>query len=398
MAPESKSSPVGRSRYNSYSEVTQLGAAELLVLTRVGDEPERVWATWALALAGQDDAFHSGLVHVDQEPAPGVRRNLIVLVAGRGEISSLQLLAISDPDADVRETASLYLARLSEQREIPNTFLDERLLRESADSVRVSILDVAGEQLRPIAERPLAHALRDAKEANRERAIKYLRSFGADVCPGLLSAAQLSELAATEPSRTLLEKLCRLCVQALGPESLLRIAANRDSHAELPLQVLKEIRMSFAWPVLSAFALSAPLRLSPCIVPVMQEPNTAGPVHWLIERVAALESASADPLGEPVSDAASLRNMLYRCLSNGIEPRPTHAAAGLMKHIESELQQARIDLVLEDPEWDISAQIDYLQTWIQALEPWSRAASPLAEGELAASEALESVFRNGSNG
>ena len=99
--------------FATFADVDRLDAAELQALLLDGEPPERVWAAWALGLR-HDVAFaHDLRASAAEEPDPGVRRHLIVILAGAGEERSLLTLAIHDPDERVRATALQYLARLA---------------------------------------------------------------------------------------------------------------------------------------------------------------------------------------------------------------------------------------------------------------------------------------------
>jgi HEAT repeats len=100
-------------RFASFTDVDHLDAVELNALLVDGEPPERVWAAWALGLRHDVTFAHDLRATAAEEPDPGVRRHLIVILAGAGQKRSVQTLAIHDPDERVRATALQYVARLA---------------------------------------------------------------------------------------------------------------------------------------------------------------------------------------------------------------------------------------------------------------------------------------------
>ena len=100
-------------RFASFAEVDRLDPESLKALLVGGEPPERVWAAWALGLR-HDEAFARELrATAAEEPDAGVRRHLIVILAGAGQSRSVLTLAAHDPDERVRATALQYVARLA---------------------------------------------------------------------------------------------------------------------------------------------------------------------------------------------------------------------------------------------------------------------------------------------
>ena len=99
--------------YESFAEVAEEGRDALQALLRDGDGPERVWAAWALALRLGGDSIPA--LSRETQPDPGVRRHLVVVLAGLGEGAAVRELASSDPDPDVRATACEYVLHTTPQ-------------------------------------------------------------------------------------------------------------------------------------------------------------------------------------------------------------------------------------------------------------------------------------------
>jgi hypothetical protein len=120
----------------SFEQTRALSLAELHAL-RASVEPRvRLWATWALATRDDTGTF-ARLDDVRAEPDAGVRRHLVVVLAGRQDTSSLETIVALDPDDEVRATALQYLIRLT--RPTLATPLIEAALAERATVMRRSV-------------------------------------------------------------------------------------------------------------------------------------------------------------------------------------------------------------------------------------------------------------------
>ena len=130
--------------FSSFTEVLDLDLGEKRALLRAGDAVERVWAAWALGLelgaAGRQEILDA----LQDDPSPGARRQILVVLAGLGERLALRVFAESDPDGHVRATALQYLARTSapEDAEVREALV-EQLFADQAAVVRRTILDEA---------------------------------------------------------------------------------------------------------------------------------------------------------------------------------------------------------------------------------------------------------------
>ena len=108
-------------RYESFDSLATLSDAELSVLSKHGDPAERVWAAWARGLRMGVQFSNDALARLDTEPNSGIRRHLIVMLAGfwaeqntassktttesEGIQSIIEAMARFDPDERVRATA-----------------------------------------------------------------------------------------------------------------------------------------------------------------------------------------------------------------------------------------------------------------------------------------------------
>ncbi len=141
-ARASVSYPMGMPRFSRFGEVADLDDESLRALLRGdGDEPERVWAAWALAIRGKAGGKLFDET-AKQEPSPGVRAHLALMLVASGERAAALVLARRDPNVFVRESAWRYVARTATPGDDAlNDALAASLSMDPAPSVRAAILD-----------------------------------------------------------------------------------------------------------------------------------------------------------------------------------------------------------------------------------------------------------------
>lgn len=126
---------------HDFAALSGRSTVELRALLSSDQPAGRVWAAWSLALL-LGSAVQSELRGIlEQEPSPGVRRHLLVVLAGLGEREILATLAELDPDSRVRATAGQYVARLA-QPDDDGTYaqLCRILTHDKAPEVRATII------------------------------------------------------------------------------------------------------------------------------------------------------------------------------------------------------------------------------------------------------------------
>jgi len=108
-------------RYESFEALGALSNEELTNLSKHGDAAERVWAAWTRGLRIGAQFSNDALARLDTEPNSGIRRHLIVMLAGfwaeqnslklevhpspEAILSIIEAMACFDPDERVRATA-----------------------------------------------------------------------------------------------------------------------------------------------------------------------------------------------------------------------------------------------------------------------------------------------------
>ena len=135
-----------RARYQGFCEVEKLEPAVLDALLRDGDPPERVWAIWALALLKGDAVLSELRPLLGEDPSSGVRRHLLNVFAGHGDLDVVAHVACWDQAAWVRQAALLYLCRVAvRQGEAVWRLLADRLVSEASRPVVCALIEALPE-------------------------------------------------------------------------------------------------------------------------------------------------------------------------------------------------------------------------------------------------------------
>jgi hypothetical protein len=127
---------------DSYEDVRQLDEPALRALLEHGRPEQRVWAIWALALRS---VAHVGEIVHHEDPDPGVRRNLAIVLAGHGELELLVALAHRDPAPEVRAAAMQLVARLAIDGALNAELVVERTLADGPE-VKIAVLGTIFDQ------------------------------------------------------------------------------------------------------------------------------------------------------------------------------------------------------------------------------------------------------------
>jgi len=247
--------------YASFNEVDRLNAAALKALLLGGEPAERVWAAWALGLRHDPGFAHELRATAAEEPHAGVRRHLVVVLAGAGESRSVMTMAMHDPDERVRATALQYVARLARPGDDDVNELLARTLADGAAGLRLGC--IAG--LRPDAPARLWRVA-DACVGNSDRDLRWT-AFETVLRQrqNVRAAAELTRvLVNLEPERATRWSALELLHERDGAEGLLRLLDDAALDARVvpeAIEALHAHRVQLAWPrvepLLARFAGSA---------------------------------------------------------------------------------------------------------------------------------------------
>lgn len=234
-----------------FGDVAALDAAEQRRLLRGGNSEQRVWAAWALGLAEGTRAVADLKAALADADDPGVRRHLVVVLAGLGERALLDRLTASEVDEAVRATAAQYALQTGERPRLRPAI--DAILRDPAARVRRALL-VANREGRPVlAVDDLTTLVADADAEVRELAIEALTRA---VEPERLFPGVLEDRIRVEPDRYLRGLLMRLAVSGGQARRLLDMA--RDAPPSLELELLGALvagRQLFCWSDLAPVTL-----------------------------------------------------------------------------------------------------------------------------------------------
>lgn len=144
--------------YESFSAVQLLDDNSLREVLKRGVAEQRIWAAWSLALRAGVTVPHL-VQHVSGEPSTGVRRALLVVLAGHGEVDTLVAHASHDPSLDVRAHALGLVTRFVAQGVIPPTLVTQTYAA-GPSQLRCAILEAiprdATKDLRNLVEQALS--------------------------------------------------------------------------------------------------------------------------------------------------------------------------------------------------------------------------------------------------
>ena len=173
--------------YSDLLQIQQLPTYAVRHLGIHGDPRERVWAAWTLGLNdAQAPAWIAERARID--PVPGVRRHLVVMLAGYRRTDELWALSV-DPDARVRGTALHWLCRLSPPHDmVAWDRIMPRLVGEPAD-VRAAIIRGLPAELPDAVQARWPALIEDPSRDVRAAVLARIRSFEAP-CPSLIAAVR----------------------------------------------------------------------------------------------------------------------------------------------------------------------------------------------------------------
>lgn len=306
------------SRYDSYEEVKALSLDVQRELLRRGDNEERIWATWAVA-AELGGGFAPDLDRqAVAEPTAGVRRHMIVVLAGMGEYALLREFAERDPVALVRATGCQYVLRTMTDAHEARNFC---FVRMETDASRDVWMAVASEAIRKADVLTLEDLVALASNEVMEIRTAAVREIA---CQGAVASALktgLSDCFLTESDDDLLGRLVDLAVEGGHASDVLSAAGQSgDARRMQLLDLLIKQDQRFGWSQLQTLAEDSPQDADIRLVSLLDEGDSRQALSWLVARLArrvrdgviedrlfedvarkALETATEQFLVEPTS-------------------------------------------------------------------------------------------------
>lgn len=277
--------------YGTYDQVSRLNSDTQRQLLQHGDALERVWAAWALGVTLGTQSMPEVLTTLQESPEPGIRRHLLVILAGFGEQNILRILAQDDPDDIVRATAFQYLIRISQRtNKSIQKFVQERLLHDSSAIVRLAILGEAPLKSPAILFDDLTELIHDPDSEVRKAVTERLL---ATVELNQLFPGVLEERIPYEDDGDLRQRLLMLCIETGGAVRLLALSTTLAPDRTLEiLRLLVDAKAKFNWEQLSPLSLSKNPHYDEYLVQLLQPTTIIPALPWLLYGIARAESWS----------------------------------------------------------------------------------------------------------
>lgn len=239
-------------KFETFDQIKELPESELRDLLNTGEDVERVWAAWVLALKLGSESAPELVSTATASPSSGLRRHLIVMLAGYGKLDLLEAFAENDPEPTVRATACLHLLQT---RPIGNAVHDRFLLsileKEPAPMVRALLLSNAVANNLPVPIERLIEFASDPATDVRAAAVAVLKEcYSAEdaVAAGLIDTIKV------ETDKKILLEITSICAAASVGDRLLIAAKMRDSETRLLIwNYFEDQGAKFDWPVLEGY-------------------------------------------------------------------------------------------------------------------------------------------------
>lgn len=265
----------------TFCDIARLPPERLRQLISSTVPTERIFAAWALGLTQQNSAAPYLTGAMDREPDAGVRRHLIVVLAGLGERDAVCVLAEYDPDEHVRATAVRQLLRLARPQDADLHALLVRCVQRDKPTVCIACI----EEVKPDSPQQLLDAIEPLivhpDAAVRAAVIERLAR-------GRLFSRPLPALATDvlvgETDLTLQDRIIEILLRREGPLTLAIVLSDRRIVPRLQgiFERLIEHREELSWPAISVLVSCAPAAARK-LLPQLLSRKDAGPARlWLL--------------------------------------------------------------------------------------------------------------------
>jgi hypothetical protein len=351
--------------YKDYQDVARQPLHRRRELLVAGDSPERVWAAWSLALDTGRRAAPWIVDSLKRWPEGGVRRHLVVVLAGLGERGVVRTLAAFDPDDQVRATAwQHFLGTAPSFDPTLAGFVDARLLADPSPAVRERILRSLRPGLGGVTLNRLASLAADAQEAVRRAALAQieLRHPADEFFPQPLGPRLVDE-----PAADLKARLAVLCLRSGRRQLVLEAAARSPiGDAEVLLEVLADLGERFAWEELAELAARGRAALDWRLVDLLSPTAGDEVTVWLAQGIARrLRLPRLHPADDEFLQRAQPR--LFTALESA-EALP--AAPELRPDLRTILE-----FLESDAPWEYETEASWLRPLSAAEEEWEKTVS-----------------------
>lgn len=327
--------------YGSYEAVRDLDHDVLRRLLTDGDRAERIWAAWALTAILGSQSAPDILASGDLSQSAGVRRQLLVVLAGLGENLIIRTLAEGDPSPVVRASGCQYLMQTWQPGDVESAdFLRFCLFADPAAEVRDEILkSPAFDQLELSLEQMVALAHDPAEQVRgRVVAVVHDRFPTAEIV-----ASGLYKRLAVEDRRELLLELGQRALAAGGDERVLSAAeAQTTEGAVVLLDLLVEAKARFAWSPLNALASRRDPAIDLRVLRLLSPGSGPVALSWLAYSIAVRLSQEGVPDWDFIEEA-------WQPLMDSLDGIPAAAVNQIRPNLEAIIRYAES---IPDPEPD----------------------------------------------
>lgn len=271
--------------YESFEAVRDLDQNALRNLLANGDRAERIWAAWALAaILGSQEAPNI-LSGGEISRSPGLRRHLLVIMAGLGERLIIRVMAEGDPSSVVRAASCQYLIQTWPPGETETAdVLRFCLFADPASEVRDEILKSAALDRLGLGLGELVALANDPSADVRARVIRIAQDRYA---PAEISSSGLYKRLAIEDQRELLIELGGLAIDSDGPARVLSAAdAQSPEGARILLELLISAKAKFDWQALNGLASRRDPATDLQVLHLLGQPGGPVAFAWLVHAIA----------------------------------------------------------------------------------------------------------------
>ena len=341
-------------------------------LLSIDDRSVQIWAAWALGIKINDASCPSEVrTLLDAEPTPGVRQNLLVFLAGSGDIDLLETYARTDPNADVRAAACNLIARVAENTQEKNILLEELLISDESSDLRNTILSITLRDRRLISLESLRHVILN-EEANLQiKALEIVslqrNSFGS-------SETLVDEMYEWESHihSDVYEPYCSLIFDLAGGEQVLQLSQDRLKQWSTPVNLLIDKGFKTTWFNLEQLAKNIDSTGIPLLLDLLNDDQNQETAVWLMDIMVLSLDKHHEKYNYGIPQICSIAlPRLYAILCSLVTPCKTEYAKPILKIIQSELLAAQSP----DPDntWeltDIAEVIKYYEDFSTRLSAW----------------------------
>jgi hypothetical protein len=272
-------------QFKDWREVAGLPESVQRSLLVTGDPAERIWAIWALGLRLGKGVLADLQKEADLEALPGVRCQLVVVLAGLGERDLLRASALEDPDPVVRATACQYVVRTMPVGS--DLAVDFAIQRMRADVPRVQHAmyeEIQAGRLRlpdPVLLEFLAHDDLETRQLTLEVLAAILQ-------PSDEIVRALADRVLSEPDPFLRRSCIDFYLRCGVAEQLVRAAYRAPAPLVCEiLAIFQQRGLPFSWTVLAPLAGRADQVLAVAVLKSLIEPLETEAIPWVSDLAAA---------------------------------------------------------------------------------------------------------------